>query len=85
MYRNCVFVEMDRLEFKESDHFKYLGTIVNAKNKKNDITKEVAARIQTGNNGFLWTAETVVYVRSPSREIKKIDTTCDIIVRKPGR
>jgi len=43
--RNCIdcVLKVDHFNFKKVSFFKYLGSIVS---EKNDITKEVAARIQ---------------------------------------
>lgn len=42
-------LEVDHFKFKRVNSFKYLGSIVS---EKNDITKEVAARIKAGNRTY---------------------------------
>ena len=43
-------LEVDHFKFKRVNSFKYLDLIM--KNAKNDITKEVATRIQAGNRTY---------------------------------
>jgi hypothetical protein len=60
-------LEVDHFKFKRVNSFKYLGSIVT---EKNDITKEVAARIQAGNRNY-YGLEKLLSSRSLSREIKR--------------
>jgi len=45
----CQSIKIDHYEFKKVEQFKYLGTILT---EKNNVAKEVAARIQTGNKCY---------------------------------
>jgi len=60
-------LEVDHFKFKRVNSFKYLGSIVS---EKNDITKEVAARIQAGNRTY-YSLVKILSSKSLSREIKR--------------
>ncbi|VVC32745.1 Hypothetical protein CINCED_3A013132 [Cinara cedri] len=60
-------LEVDHFKFKRVNSFKYLGSIVT---EKNDITQEVAARIQAGNRTY-YGFEKLLSSKSLSREIKR--------------
>jgi hypothetical protein len=60
-------LEVDHFKFKRVNFFKYLGSFVS---ENNDITKEVAARIQAGNRTY-YGLERLLSSRSLSREIKR--------------
>ncbi|KAE9539532.1 hypothetical protein AGLY_004784 [Aphis glycines] len=60
-------LEVGHFKFKRVNSFKYLGSIVT---EKNDITKEVAARIQAENRIY-YGLEKLLSSRSLSREIKR--------------
>jgi hypothetical protein len=49
-------LNIGRFNFKKVQQFKYLGTIVT---ENNDIAKEIAARIQTGNKCYYGLAKTL--------------------------
>lgn len=57
-------LEVDHFKFKRVNSFKYLGSIVT---EKNDITKEVASRIQTGNKTY-YDLEKLLSSKSLSRD-----------------
>jgi hypothetical protein len=59
-------LEVDHFKFKRVNSFKYLGSIVT---EKNDITKEVAARIQAGNRTY-YGLEKLLSSKSLSRKLK---------------
>jgi hypothetical protein len=60
-------LEVGHFKFKRVNSFKYLGSILS---EKNDITKEVAARIQAGNKTFYGIVK-LLSSRSLSIEIKR--------------
>lgn len=60
-------LEVNHFKLKRVNSFKYFGSIVS---EKNDITKEVAARIQAGNRTY-YGLEKLLSSRSLSREIKR--------------
>jgi hypothetical protein len=68
-------LEVDHFKFKRVNSFKYLGSIVS---ENNDITKEVAARIQAGNRTY-YGLESLLSSRSLSREIKR--RLCTSLIR----
>lgn len=65
--RSDHMLEVDHFKFKRVNSLKYLGLIVS---EKNDITKEIAARIQARNRTYYGLVKLLSF-RSLSREIKR--------------
>ncbi|KAL4154026.1 hypothetical protein QTP88_001859 [Uroleucon formosanum] len=63
----CQFIKIDHFEFKRVEQFKYLGSFLT---EKNNVTNEIAARIQAGNRCYYGLTK-ILSSRTISRRMKE--------------